>query len=140
MVRVIYLVDIADDTERKRLISDTMAGNKWKIKTANSKFRDVTDREMVDVAQKLHGWTQSVYKFGCAFIHLSNHHNHEQSDPFASLVDQEKQDILQHMRCYHGGPTSNNPSIQEISMYIPMIFEKISANLERHIQDLESKL
>ena len=31
----------------------------------------VTDREMVDLANRLQGWTASVYEFGRGFIHLS---------------------------------------------------------------------
>jgi hypothetical protein len=36
----------------------------------------MTDREMIVIAHELQGWTQSVYKFGCAFIHLSSLHDY----------------------------------------------------------------
>ncbi len=34
----------------------------------------MTGREMVEILNQSQGWTQSVYKFGCAFIHLINFH------------------------------------------------------------------
>lgn len=97
----------------------------------------MTDREMVDLAQRLQGWTQSVYKFGCAFVHLSNFHNHLTEDPFDKLQMSEKQDILSHMRCYHGGPCHDNPDMAELALYVPRVFDKIASNLECYIGQLE---
>lgn len=85
MIRVIYLLAVKDPHERSRLIKATLRGERWKVQTARGKFRDVTDREMVDLAQGLQGWTQSVYRFGCAFVHLSDFHNHLVQNPFRKL-------------------------------------------------------
>ncbi len=137
MVRVIYLLSINDLTERQRLIESTLRGQKWKIHTPNDKWRGVKDREIIDLAQKLQGWTQSVYKFGCAFIHLSDFHNHLVENPFNKLEESEKQDILSHMRYYHGGPRHDNPDIVEILSYVPMVFNKIASNLECYLKQLE---
>lgn len=87
MIRVIYLLSIRSVTERRRLIKSTIQGEKWKVKTSKGKWSDVTDREMVNLAQQLQGWTQSVYKFGCAFVHLSDFHNHLTENPFDKLKD-----------------------------------------------------
>src|SRR5438094_8355770 len=65
MVRVIYLLSIADKPYRQQLIDASANGEKW---TAKGKKACITDREMVELAQSLHGWTRSVYKFGCAFL------------------------------------------------------------------------
>ena len=137
MIRVIYLLQMADPVERQRLIQATLRGEKWKVSTANGKYRDVTDREMVDLAQQLQGWTQSVYRFGCAFIHLSDFHNHLAQNPFQRLSEAEKQDVLSHMRNYHGGPSHDNPSMEEMSGYLPRVFEKIADNLECYVEHLE---
>ncbi|HYA43660.1 MAG TPA: hypothetical protein VEF34_20340 [Syntrophobacteraceae bacterium] len=137
MIRVIYLLAVTDLTERQRLIDSTLQGKKWKSQTSNGKWRDVTDRDMVDLAQHLQGWTQSVYKFGCSFVHLSDFHNHITQNPFDKLMDSEKQDILNHMRYYYGGPSHNVPDMSELSFYVPQIFEKISSNLECYLKDLE---
>jgi hypothetical protein len=46
---------------------------------------------MVDLAQILQGWTRSVYKFGCAFIHLSSLHDYNERDPLSQLPAEEKE-------------------------------------------------
>lgn len=95
MIRVIYLLQKADFSERKRLIQSTLRGDKWRVLTPKGKYRDVTDRKLVDLAHNLQGWTQSVYKFGCAFVHLSDFHNHLAEDPFLKLSIAEKQNRSQ---------------------------------------------
>ena len=137
MIRVIYLLQIADLTERQRLIESTLRGEKWKVPTPKGKYRDVTDREMIDLAQHLQGWTQSVYRFGCAFVHLSDFHNHLAQDPFQRLSEAEKQDVLSYMRKYHGGPLHENPDMEELSTYLPRVFDKIADNLKCYLEQLE---
>jgi len=139
MIRVIYLLGITDLTERRRLIESTLRGKKWKVQTPKGKWRLVTDREMVDFAQQLEGWTQSVYKFGCAFVHLSDYHNHFVDDPFDKLKEAERQDVLSHMRHYHGGPCHDNPDMAELALYMPRIFRKILDNLECYLKQLEQE-
>jgi hypothetical protein len=92
---------------------------------------------MVNLAQQLQGWTQSVYKFGCAFVHLSDFHNHFTESPFGKLKKSERQDILYHMRHYHGGPCHDNPDMAELAVFTLPIFEKISSNLESYLKQLE---
>jgi hypothetical protein len=137
MIRVIYLLALTDLNERQRLIDSTLRGERWKVRTNKGKWRDVTDRELVDMAQHFQGWTQSVYKFGCAFIHLSDFHNHLAQNPFDKLMESERQDILSHMRYYHGGPCRDDPDIEELAFYVPQIFGKIADNLECYLKELE---
>jgi hypothetical protein len=139
MIRMIYLNNLNDTQKQKRLISQTLNGGKWTLQTKNSKYRIVTDKEMVEISNQLEGWTQSVYKFGCAFIHLSNYHNYNTENPWETLSKTEQNDILKHLRYYHGGPHSNNPSFLELAEYFPSIYKKISGNLECYIKELESK-
>lgn len=139
MIRVIYLLQVTDHVERKRLIQSTMNGEEWTVSTVKGKRRKITDREMVNIANNLEGWTKSVYKFGCAFIHLSNFHNYLVLDPFQKLSPEDKKDILSHMRYYHGGPSNEDPDIEEISVYLPRVFEKISDNLRCYIDELRSE-
>ena len=138
MVRVIFLLTISDLNERKRLVNQTLSGDVWTIKTAKGKDKKITDREMVEVSNKMKGWTLSVYKFGCAFIHFSNYHDYSESNPFDSLSSEEKRDMISHLRYYHGGPRSDHPSFSEIAAYFPRVFDKITGNLECCIKDLES--
>jgi len=98
----------------------------------------MTDREMIEIAHALQGWTQSVYKFGCAFIHLSSLHDYNDRDTLKLLPANEREDLLQHCRHYHGGPTEPDPSFLDLVPYMPRVLEKISANLEHYLAELES--
>lgn len=138
MIRVIYLLK-QTAAERDRLISDTLQGKIWKAMNKNDKLVKITDYQLVELSNELNGWTKSVYKFGCAFIHLSDFHNHEVEDPFQKLTSQEKQSILEHMRYYHGGPSGNSPTLRELLFYIPQVFEKIKSNLQCYIKELEKE-
>ncbi len=137
LVRVIYLLALKTIPERHRLIGSTLCGEKWKVQTPKGKWMDVTDRTMIDLAQQLQGWTQSVYKFGCAFVHLSDFHNHIGENPFNRLEEAERRDILSHMRHYHGGPCHDNPEMAELVVYVPQIFDKIASNLQCYLKQLE---
>lgn len=138
MVRVIFLLAIDNMEERRRLIAQTVNGENWTVISGKGKIRKVTDREMVELANKLQGWTLSVYKFGCAFIHLSNFHDHSTSNPFDALDVVEQTDILEHLRYYHGGPIIDHPSFAELSSYSGRVFEKIASNLECYLKEIES--
>lgn len=137
MIRVIYLLNVQDPAERQELIRATLAGERWRARKHEGGYRIVTDKEMVDLAEQLQGWTKSVYKFGCAFIHLSNFHNHLAQNPFMALADADRQDVLSHMRYYHGGPHEDDPSMEEIIQYLPRVFDKIAGNLECYVDMLE---
>ncbi len=132
MVRVIYLLNQSLD-EREHLVNLTLNGQKWKLRNRTQ----VTDKQMVDLADTLNGWTKSVYKFGCAFIHLSSFHGYAYNDPFENLDTDEISDIKSHLNQYHGFPLEEDLSIQTISFYLPMVFEKIASNLDCYIRNLE---
>lgn len=135
MVRVIYLLSIQDQARRNDLVQASVDGLQWTIEGKNSR---ITDREMVDVAKHLQGWTGSVYKFGCAFIHLSSFHDYRERDPLNAISEAEKADILQHMRHYHGGPSQAEPVFNDLIPYLPRVFDKIASNLEYYISQLEA--
>jgi hypothetical protein len=133
MVRVIYL--LTQNAERRAaLIEASVRGEKWSQPNSRA---SVTDKEMVDLAQNLQGWTLSVYKFGCAFIHLSCLHDYNDRDPLEQLPVQERTDILDHCRSYHGGPHGNDAKFPELVPYLPSVLEKIAANLGCYLKQLE---
>ncbi len=134
MVRVIYLLT-QDLTRQELLIDASVSGKMWTQSASRAK---VTDREMVDLAHSLQGWTRSVYKFGCAFIHLSNLHDYSDRDPFLQLPEDERNDVLEHCRFYHGGPSVDAETFDGLVPYLPRILEKISGNLECYIEHLEN--
>jgi len=135
MIRVIYLLSISDMAYRDELIRASVEGRQW---TASGNRRRVTDRDMVNLANKLQGWTESVYRFGCAFIHLSNLHDYQERDPMEMISDDEKKAILKHMRHYHGGPPEPDPAFSDLFPYLPSVFEKIASNLDHYVKNLEN--
>ncbi len=134
MIRVMYLLSIPDLKYRAELMHASIEGKKW---TQKGTRKRITDRDMVAFANKLQGWAESVYRFGCDFIHLSNFHDYRNRDPMESISQNEKKSILKHMRYYHGGPLCSNPTFADLIPYLPRVFEKISSNLECYVKDLE---
>lgn len=134
MVRVIYLLTQSSE-RRELLIEASVKGEKWSQASSRA---PVTDREMVDLAQALQGWTQSVYKFGCAFIHLSGLHDYNDRDSLAQLPSQERSDILEHCRHYHGGPSTNEAGFDALVPFLPRVLDKIAGNLECYLAALEN--
>jgi hypothetical protein len=132
MVRVIYLLS-QDPARRKVLVEASVNGEQWQQPTGRGR---VTDKEMVDLAQQLLGWTRSVYKFGCAFIHLSNLHDYNDRDPMQLLPIQERESILEHCRFYHGGPVSTE--FEDLLPYLPLALDKVSSNLEHYLEQLQA--
>lgn len=133
MVRVIFLLH-QPLNERENLIKQTLENKKWRLNN-----KKITDKEMVILADRLNGWTQSVYKFGCAFIHLSMFHDYNTNDPFKTLSKEEIDSVKQHLNYYHSFPLSFDLTMDTFSEYLPKVFEKIQANLECYIKDLESQ-
>lgn len=134
MIRIIYLLSIDDMDYRNRLVQASISGEQWRNENSRGK---ITDRKMVELANQLQGWVGSVYRFGCAFIHLSSFHSYQEHDPMSDISDDEKQSILQHMRNYHFGPTCDNPTLQDLIPYFPSVFDKIASNLECYVKNLE---
>ena len=134
LVRVVFLLAQDDRSYRHRLIEDSVSGRRWRHRDSK---QTVTDREMVDLTDTLHGWTKSVYAFGCAFIHLSNLHDHQTRDPLQQITESERTAILDHLRSYHGGPHGGSPGFAEIVPYLPMVFTKIADNLEYYVRQVE---
>lgn len=134
MIRVIYLLT-QNPERRELLIGASVQGKQWSQEASRAK---VTDKEMVDLAQVLQGWTQSVYKFGCAFIHLSGLHDYNDRDPLSELPTEERSDILKHCRYYHGGPAPTAERFEDLVPYLPRVLEKISGNLECYLEALEN--
>lgn len=133
MVRVIYLLH-QDEERRAILLENSINGERWSRPGSRCV---VTDKEMVDQAQTLQGWTRSVYKMGCAFIHLSCLHDYNDRDPLTLISSEERDDILDHCNYYHGGPDGNNITFSELVPYLPRVLVKIADNLRSYLDALE---
>lgn len=104
LVRTVFLLE-KDLTTRQHFIQQTLQNIKW---TQPNSRTVVTDRQMVDLANSLHGWTNSVYKLGCAFIHLSPMANYKHENPFSQLPAHEISDIKRHLHNYHSFPLAED--------------------------------
>ena len=134
LVRVVFLLAQTNGRYRHQLIKASVEGRKW---TLQGSRRRVTDREMVDLTNRLHGWTKSVYEFGCAFIHLSNLHDYRVRDPLEQIPRAERDAILHHLRYYHGGPAAPDPTFDDVVPLLPRVFDKVASNLECYVKSLE---
>lgn len=134
MIRVIYLLSLSDKNRRAELMQASVEGRNW---TKVGSGKRITDRDMLNLTNGLQGWSESVYRFGCGFIHLSRFHDYRERDPLDSIGTEEKEAILGYMRYYHGGPVVPNPRFADLTPYLLEVFEKISGNLESYLEDLE---
>lgn len=133
LVRVMYLLALKNRSQRLKLIQDSVNGRRWRGPNA----KNITDREMVRLANSLTGWAESVYRFGCAFIHLSNFHDHLARDPFKALPTSERRHVISHIEHYHGRLGTKTPGIDDLLPLIPDVFAKIAANLRHYLDELE---
>lgn len=134
MIRVIFLLNESNLSIRNHFINQTLNNTKWTLPNSRT---IVTDRYMVDLANTLHGWTQSVYKLGCAFIHLSPMSDYKNENPFLQLSQNEIHDIMLHLNHYHGFPLTNNLTIESVTPYLLKVFTKVFDNLKYYIDELE---
>ncbi len=139
LVRVIFILSMENLAERNAMINTFLNERRMVVTTAKNKSRKVTDREMVDLAQNLHGWTKSVYSFGCSFIHLSKAHDHSNDDPVNKITESEKAQIVNHLLHYHGGTITEDFTFSELLPYLPNVLDKISGNLKCYLDDLANE-
>jgi len=133
MIRVIFLLERPSD--RVHLLEQFASHQKWTREIGGSR---ISDAQMKEVANRLRGWTASVYAFGCAFVHLTNMHDYASSDPFQTMDLDSRTAILQHLRAYHqGAPSSDDVTFLDIAPMMPNVLEKIASNLECYLQKLE---
>ncbi|HTJ30090.1 MAG TPA: hypothetical protein VL346_06305 [Acidobacteriaceae bacterium] len=121
---------------RDRLIHDSVVGNKWRSEDGK---RVITDRDMVELSTRLHGWSKNVYAFGCAFIHLSAFHDYSDRDPFDQLRPNDRRDIVHYLNYYHGFAAGDSTGFLDIVHLLPGVFNKIADNLECYVGNIESR-
>lgn len=139
LIRVAYLCDM-DSTSptAQSLIQDAVDGKQWAETTNKGKQRRITDREMVDIASKLGGWVDIIYKFGCGLIHLSNLHDHESNDPFDGAIDLiNSGQIVHYLHQYHGYPDQDIDK-QRLVQYLPKVMEKLVQNVDYYVGKIEN--
>lgn len=134
MVRVIFLLH-QSLAVRQHFIEQTLLNTKWTLPNSRT---TVTDRQMVDLTNTLYGWTNSVYKLGCAFIHLSPMADYRNENPFLQLSSTEISNIKHHLHDYHSFPLAHDLSMESVNPYLLKVLDKVSSNLECYIVHLEN--
>ena len=134
MIRVCYLLRIADLAARNNFINDTIAGREWE-KDGNR----VTDRKMVSIASQYNRWAPEVYDFGNSFTHLTNFHDYKSNDPLDSVDEKQKREIRRYLSSYHGFPANLQINFLNIIAYLPQVATKVSDNLHSYLKDLEQE-
>lgn len=117
---------------REHYISQTLDGERW----VKPNGRAVTDRCMVNLANRLHGWENYVYNIGCKFVHLSGMANYMESNPFLLVSQPDIEFIKQYLNQYHEFPIESELNMGTITPYLHNVFDKISGNLGCYIDDL----
>ncbi len=138
LIRTIHLLSIKDNSERQKQIKASVNGEPWKVDGSSGIPLAIIDKGMVEYSEQFYAWTASVYKFGCAFIHLSALDDPSTRDPFHSLPEGYRRDILQHLQSYHGESIEDSASFTDISSFFPAVFDEVSDNLEWYLRCLEN--
>lgn len=132
MVRVLHVLLQQTESQKNSLIESCLRGDRWNI----------TDAKMVSEANKLNGWENLVYKFGCSFVHLSNLCDINAINISEMLTEQERNDIANYINAYHYWDKTEkfpNPfTVEDILPQLLHIFEKIADNLEYYLEKLEA--
>jgi hypothetical protein len=136
LVRVVFLLS-KDLNTRQYFILQTLQNTKWTLPNSRTV---VTDRHMVDLTDRLHGWTNSVYKLGCALIHLSPMVDYRNSNPFHQLEPTEINDIKQHLHNYHGFQLTDPLNMDTVRPCLLRVLDKVSSNLEYYISCLKNSM
>lgn len=136
MVRVMFLLAQGNRERRTELIEASINGQRWRLPTSSGKSALVTDRELVELADTFTGWAGNVYRFGCAYIHLSDLHDHEARDPFRALPIGDREEIARHLNQYHGARLSAESTFVEVVYWVPNVMDKISTNLASYVKQL----
>jgi hypothetical protein len=136
MIRVVYLLSIADLAYRNALIRASVSGERWMHKGTT---KVITDRQMVEVATKVEFWVREAYKVRNGFIHLSNFHDYRHRDPLTLITNQDKREILKHLRSWHNCPQQSNPNFEDIVPCLPKVIAKMHSHLSDYIRRLRKQ-
>ena len=64
-------------------------------------------------------------------------HDWGERDPFHAISEEEHEDVLGHLRYYHGGPSQPIPTFEDVAPLLPAVFEKIAGSVECYLKSLE---
>lgn len=133
LIRVIYVLT-KSQLIRESLLEQFINRDRWSLNG-----RVITDREMVETVNILHGWARIAYKFGCAFIHMSYIQDWQDTDPMSVIRPDEKSDLIRYINQYHSANLKEDVAFDDLKPYLLNVFEKIYGNLSYYIETLRDK-
>lgn len=137
LLRVIYLLGVNDYEELADIIGNSFDQRKFGPTKADGEARRLSDKSMVQAAAVQFDWLETLYDFGCSFIHLTGLHSYQERDPFRMLSPSEREVIAGFVNRYYRATISANSQFTEVAHYLPQIFRKVAENLERLLGDLQ---
>lgn len=131
LIRIFYLLNIDNPSEREHYISLTLNGEKWSRFNERGRRQFVTDREMVEITSghRLMGWANYVYKFGCGFIHLSQLHNIGLENAFRALNHEDRVAIIRYINQYHDANLTEESSLEDFIPHLPNVMNKVASHV-----------
>lgn len=137
LLRVIYLLGINDYNELAEIIKNSFDQRTFGPTKTDGGTRRISDRSMIKAASEQFDWLETLYDFGCSFIHLTGLHSYQERDPFCMLSPSEREVIAGFLNHYYGGAISANSQFTEVAHYLPQIYRKVAENLEHLLGDLQ---
>jgi len=117
-----YHFSSCTSTQQQAILQKFFSGEKWSMR----------DADMIARMSQSIGWTEHIYKFCNAFIHLSPFHDWATSSQIPNLTQQTRQFIAKDINAqqYDKSVTiSENFGFEELIHFAPHIFEKLRSNL-----------
>lgn len=137
LLRVIYLLGVSDYNELTDIIGNSFDQRMFGPTRADGGTRRILDKSMIEAAAAQFDWLETLYDFGCSFIHLTGLHSYQERDPFRMLSPSEQEVIVEFVNRYYRATISANSQFTEVAHYLPQIFRKVAENLERLLGDLQ---
>lgn len=118
---------------QETLLDNFFGGNRWLS----------TDRIMVkNISHKL-GWTEHIYDFCCAFIHLSPYHDWAYTSDIPNLTREKRHSIVCAIKNQQNDTWGYDTALvidedfcfDDLIPFIPYIFKKLRQNLLCEIRD-----
>ena len=108
LVRVIHLFGVNDYNELADIIGNTFDQRKFGPTKADGRARRILDKSLIQDAAAQFDWLETLYEFGCSFIHLTGLHSYQERDVFRMLSPSEREAIAEFVNHYYGATISAN--------------------------------
>ena len=89
-------------------------------------------RILKTLQKTLTGWEADIFEFRNIFYRITINFNYLLKDPIHGLNESEREIIHNYIKKYHDQSIQNDYTIKELIPVLPMIFQKISDNINEY--------